>query len=109
MYMVLRAGRHAGLARPGPRLTLLKHIAHAKLAPDPLHVDRLALVARPQNCDAVTAGWRGEPRVLWHGVRTATTQPHQLRKYLFVFRDMDMKRVEGSSALIRRAHQLHPL
>jgi len=45
MYMVLRAGRHAGLARPGPRLTLLEHIAHAKLAPDPLHVDRLALVA----------------------------------------------------------------
>src|SRR5260370_33796885 len=34
---------------------------------------------------------------------------HQLREYLFVFRDIDMKRVEGSSALIRRAHQLHPL
>src|SRR6266851_2357385 len=31
------------------------------------------------------------------------------KKYLFVFRDIDMKRVEGSSALIRRAHELHPL
>src|SRR5713101_9155822 len=30
---------------------------------------------------------------------------HQPRKYLFVFRDIDMNRVEGSSALIRRAHQ----
>ncbi len=35
----------ASVSRPGPRLTLLEHIAHAKLAPDPLHVDRLALVA----------------------------------------------------------------
>ena len=34
---------------------------------------------------------------------------HQLREYLFVFRDIDMKRVEGSSALILRAHQLNPL
>src|SRR6266849_3695888 len=31
-------------------------------------------VACPQNCGAVKAGWRGEPRVLWHGMRTATTQ-----------------------------------
>src|SRR5216683_5928789 len=34
---------------------------------------------------------------------------HQLRKYLFVFNDINLKRVEGSSALIRRAHKLHPL
>src|SRR5713101_3220899 len=31
------------------------------------------------------------------------------REYLLVFKDIDMKRAEESSALIRRAHQLHPL
>src|SRR5216683_7135399 len=34
---------------------------------------------------------------------------HQLREYLFVFRDIDMKRVEGSSALIGERTSSTPL
>src|SRR6266851_5497408 len=40
-----------------------------------------------------------------HGNSTA----HHLENTYSFFKDIDMKRAEESSALIRRAHQLHPL
>src|SRR5258708_2660577 len=62
----------------------------------------------PQNCGAVKAGWARKASGLWDG---CTRQQHSAppREYLLVFKDIDMKRAEESSALIRPAHQLHPL
>src|SRR5216684_1107752 len=62
----------------------------------------------PQNCGAVKAGWARKASGLWDG---CTRQQHSAppREYLLVFKDIDMKRAEESSALIQRAHQLHPL
>ena len=92
--------RHQGAPRQTPGAVLWAvRAAPANLA--------TALPA-PQNCGAVKAGWARKASGLWDG---CTWQQHSAppREYLLVFKDIDMKRAEESSALIQRAHQLHPL
>src|SRR6266446_5200583 len=55
--------RRLSMTKPIVSVAAMKLVEEVKL-------DLLKPVATyllPQNCDAVTAGWRGEPRVLWHG------------------------------------------
>src|SRR5229473_6371311 len=53
----------------------------------------------PQNCDAVKADG-AESLGFVGGLRTTPTQRTTKEKTYFVFNDIDLKRVEGSSALI---------
>ena len=85
------------------RRQLLSQRCNNKLTPG----EDLSPLCIPQNCDAVKTGWRGKLGFVG-GLRTMPTQRTTKEKTYLVFNDIDLNRVQGSSALIGEHNQPHP-